>query len=45
VFQIVGPGPGNDASIRITNHTTVNADGTITVLFDTYTAECEPTTP
>ncbi|MDZ5445856.1 hypothetical protein U2F26_24515 [Micromonospora sp. 4G57] len=45
VFRIVGPGPGNDASIRITNHTTVNADGTITVAFDTYTAECEPTTP
>ncbi|MET8834191.1 hypothetical protein ABZV78_09770 [Micromonospora sp. NPDC004540] len=45
VFRIVGPGPGNDASIRITNHTTVNADGTVTVAFDTFTAECEPTTP
>ncbi|GGR89179.1 hypothetical protein GCM10010169_36770 [Micromonospora fulviviridis] len=45
VFRIVGPGAGNDASLRITNHTTLNADGTVTVAFDTYTAECEPTTP
>ncbi|MEV1144013.1 hypothetical protein [Micromonospora sp. NPDC049799] len=45
VFRIVGPGPGNDASLRITNHTTLNADGTVTVAFDTYTAECEPTSP
>ena len=45
VFKIVGPGPGNDASLRITNHTTLNADGTVTVAFDTFTAECEPTAP
>ncbi|WP_433320721.1 hypothetical protein [Micromonospora chersina] len=45
VFRIVGPGPGNDASLRITNHTTLNADGTVTVAFDTFTAECEPTAP
>ncbi|MEU9828029.1 hypothetical protein [Micromonospora chersina] len=45
VFGIVGPGPGNDASLRITNHTTLNADGTVTVAFDTFTAECEPTAP
>jgi hypothetical protein len=45
VFRITGPGPGNDALIRITNHTTVNADGTVTVTFDTLTVECEPTSP
>lgn len=45
VFRIIGPGPGNDATLRITNHTTVNADGSVTVAFDTYTAACEPTGP
>jgi hypothetical protein len=45
VFRITGSGPGNDALIRITNHSTVNPDGTITVAFDTITVECEPTAP
>jgi hypothetical protein len=45
VFRITGPGPGNDALIRIVNHATVNPDGTITVAFDTITIECEATSP
>jgi hypothetical protein len=45
VFRITGPGPGNDALIRITNHSTTNPDGTITVAFDTITIECEATSP
>jgi hypothetical protein len=45
VFRITGPGPGNDALIRIVNHSTVNPDGTITVAFDTITIECEATAP
>jgi hypothetical protein len=45
VFRITGPGPGNDALIRIVNHATVNANGTITVAFDTITIECEATSP
>jgi hypothetical protein len=45
VFRITGPGPGNDALLRITNHSTINANGTITVAFDTFTAECLPTEP
>lgn len=45
VFRITGPGPGNDALIRIVNHATVNPDGTITVAFDTITIECEATAP
>jgi len=45
VFRITGPGPGNDALIRIVNHSTINPDGTITVAFDTITVECEATAP
>ena len=45
VFRITGPGPGNDALLRIRNHSTINANGTITVAFDTFTAECLPTEP
>jgi hypothetical protein len=45
VFRITGPGPGNDSLLRITNHSTVNPDGTITVAFDTITIECEATSP
>jgi len=45
VFRITGPGPGNDSLLRITNHATVNPDGTITVAFDTITVECEATAP
>lgn len=44
-FRIVSAGAGGDATIRITNHATLNADGTLTVAFDTYTVECEPTSP
>jgi hypothetical protein len=45
VFRITGPGPGNDALIRIVNHSTRNANGTMTVAFDTITLECEATSP
>jgi len=45
VFHVIGQGPGNDALIRLTNHSTLNADGTLTVAFDNLSVECEPTSP
>lgn len=45
VYHVIGQGPGNDALIRITNHTTINANGTVTVAFDRLTVECQPTDP
>jgi hypothetical protein len=40
IYRIDGPGPGNESLIRIRNHTTLNADGTVTVAFDEFSAEC-----
>jgi hypothetical protein len=40
VYRVDGPGPGNESTIRIRTHTTINADGTITVAFDDFSAEC-----
>jgi hypothetical protein len=33
-------GPGFDSTIRIRNHTTINANGDTTVTFDDVTMEC-----
>jgi hypothetical protein len=40
-----GDGIPGEALLRITNHSAINANGTITVAFDTFTAECLPTEP
>jgi hypothetical protein len=45
IYRITGPGPDNDALIRIVNHATVNANGETTVAFDELTVVCEPTDP
>jgi hypothetical protein len=44
-YRITGPGRGNDALIRIVNHSTVNPDGKLTVAFDEITIVCEATAP
>jgi hypothetical protein len=39
-FDIIGQGPGNNLSIHETAHFTVNANGTLTVVFDKFSADC-----
>jgi len=45
IFRLNGQGPGNESLLRIRNHSTINANGTVTVAFDNASAECETTTP
>ena len=44
-YRVNGPGPGNESLIRISGHTTVDANGTMTVAFDNFSAECLATEP
>jgi hypothetical protein len=39
-FKIIGPGPSNNVLIQGVVHFTVNANGTLTVARDQFTAEC-----
>jgi hypothetical protein len=45
VYRVDGPGRGNESLIRIRNHATLNANGTVTVAFDEFSAECLATEP
>ena len=45
VYRVDGPGQGNESLIRIRNHATLNANGTVTVAFDEFSAECLATEP
>ena len=45
VYRVDGQGPGNESLIRIRNHSALNANGTITVAFDNFSAECLATEP
>jgi hypothetical protein len=45
VYRINGPGQGNESLIRIRNHSTLNANGVVTVAFDDFSAECLATEP
>jgi hypothetical protein len=45
VYRVDGQGPGNESLIRIRNHSTLNANGTMTVAFDDFSAECLATEP
>ena len=40
-FDIIGQGPGNNFTAHETAHVTINADGTITVLFDDIVVDCK----
>jgi|SRR5579864_2658227 len=40
-FDIIGQGPGNNFSEHETAHITINANGTVTVLFDNFGIECK----
>lgn len=40
-FDIIGQGPGNNATLHITEHFTINANGTTTVDFVKATADCK----
>jgi hypothetical protein len=40
-FDIIGQGPGNNFTIHETEHLTINADGTVTVFFDNFVADCK----
>ena len=40
-FRIVGQGPGNNYLVHETMHLTFNADGTLTVSHDNFSAECK----
>lgn len=40
-FRIIGQGPGNNFLVHEVAHITVNADGTVTVNFDTPTVDCK----
>ena len=39
-FDIIGQGPGNNYSVHETAHLTINANGTVTVIFDDLTVTC-----
>lgn len=39
-FRIIGQGTGNNLLISVVAHITVNADGTVTSMLDTFTFEC-----
>jgi hypothetical protein len=40
IYRVNSAGPGFDSTIRIRNHTTINANGDTTVTFDDVTMEC-----
>ena len=40
-FRIIGQGPGNNYLVHEVAHVTVNANGTVTVLFDNPTIDCK----
>ena len=40
-FDFIGQGPGNNFTVHETEHVTVNANGTVTVSFDNFTADCK----
>ena len=40
-FRIIGQGPGNNYLVHETMHITINADGTLTVLFDNLSIDCK----
>lgn len=40
IYRVDSAGPGVDSLIRIRNHTTVNANGDVSVSFDDTTMEC-----
>lgn len=39
-FKIIGQGPGNNFLVHQNVHITVNANGTVTVFVDNFSAEC-----
>jgi hypothetical protein len=39
-FRIIGQGPGNNFLVHETLHLTINADGTLTVSHDNFSADC-----
>jgi hypothetical protein len=39
-FRIIGQGPGNNFLVQEVAHVTVNANGTVTVNFDNFSADC-----
>jgi hypothetical protein len=39
-FRFVGQGPGNDLTVQVTSHLTVNENGEVTVEFTKSKAEC-----
>ena len=40
IYRVNSAGPGFDSTIRIRNHTTIDANGDVTVTFDKATMEC-----
>jgi hypothetical protein len=40
-FRIIGPGPGNNFTVHVNTHITVNANGTVTVEVDHVKVECQ----
>jgi hypothetical protein len=39
--DVIGQGPGNNFSLQNTFHTTINADGTVSVSFDSSSVDCK----
>ena len=40
-FRIIGQGPGNNLLVQEIAHFTINANGTLTVYFDNFSADCK----
>jgi hypothetical protein len=40
-FRIIGQGPGNNFLVHETAHITINANGTVTVNHDNFSADCK----
>ncbi len=40
-FRIIGQGPGNNFLVHETMHITINANGTLTVFHDNFSADCK----
>lgn len=40
-FRMIGPGPGNNFLVHETLHTTLNANGDVTVTHDGFSIECK----
>jgi hypothetical protein len=40
-FRIIGQGPGNNFLMHEVAHTTINANGDATVMFDNFTVDCK----